>query len=253
MINNIILIVGFVVMVVLLLLFIFSDDLTAYFDVLVQTLTNIETAISQLAQGNNIVVLLSICALFFAKCYLPIPLPFICVITGMVYEVRIAFLVNVVCMIVQMTIKYFEGVAFGGGMAEKIINIGSSKFLRRMIEFNGTGNPYILFSCRIIPFVPPNLISRVYGGLRADFLYFICISTIGMMPRLFIYARIGHALFNPFSRDFIFWIMAVVMILIVSGIVSNIYYGAKVNQYEDMLLFTGDKPKYKIVMKGNVQ
>lgn len=251
MINNIILIAGFIVMVLLVVLFIFSEDLTIHFDVIVQSLNSIETAISQLAQGNNILVLLSIFALFFAKCYLPIPLTFICVITGTVYETRIAFMVNIVCMIVQMTIKYFEGVVFGGGVAEKVINIGSSKFLRRMIEFNGTGNPYILFSCRIIPFVPPNLISRVYGALKADFFYYICISTIGMMPRMFIYTRIGHALFNPFSKEFIFWIMVIVVILIVSGVVSNIYYGAKVNQYEQILLFTGDKPKYKIVMKEN--
>lgn len=222
------------------------QSLELHFDTFIVTMEAFEKAISQM--GDDWVVLLAIFALFITKCYLPIPLPFICIITGMVYDTGMAFLINMAAMIVEMSIKYVEGTQFGGGVAEKVIDLGSNRFLRRMIEFNGAGNPYILFFCRMIPFISPNMISRIYGSLKVDYLYYICISSVGLIPRIYVYTAVGHTLFNPFSDKFIMLIVVIIVFLFGSGIACNTYYGYKVNQYNDIMMFVGEKPKYKIVL-----
>lgn len=245
-INKIIIIISLILMIALGVIFFNRQLLELRFDSLVATLENFEKAISQM--GSDWVVLFAIFALFVAKCYLPIPLTFICIISGMVYDTGIAFLINMAAMILEMTIKYLEGIAFGGGVAEKVIDLGSTRFMRRLIEFNGTGNPYILFFCRLVPFISPNLISRIYGAMRADYIYYICISAVGLLPRIYVYTAVGHTLLNPFSENFILLIALMILSLAVSGVACNVYYGNKVNQYNDMLMFIGEKPKYKIVL-----
>lgn len=244
---NKILIGVFVILAVLLAIIFFNrQGLELRFETLMTTLEEFEKAISQM--GEDWVVLIAIVALFIAKCYLPIPLTFICIITGMVYDTGAAFLINMGAMIVEMSIKYVEGIHFGGGVAEKVIDLGSNRFLRRLIEFNGAGNPYILFFCRMIPFISPNMISRIYGALKVDYLYYICISTVGLIPRIYVYTAVGHTLFNPFSEKFILLMTVMILFLFGSGIACNTYYGYKVNQYNDIMMFVGEKPKYKIVL-----
>lgn len=245
-INKILICVFVALSVALAIIFFCRQDLEIRFDTMIKMLENFEQAISQM--GDDWVVLLAIFALFIAKCYLPIPLTFICIITGMVYDTGMAFLINMGAMIVEMSIKYIEGTKFGGGVAEKVIDLGSNRFLRRLIEFNGAGNPYILFFCRMIPFISPNMISRIYGALQVDYLYYICISAVGLMPRIYVYTAVGHTLFNPFSEKFILLIATIIVFLCGSGIACNTYYGYKVNQYHDIMMFVGEKPKYKIVL-----
>lgn len=245
-INKILISVFCVLAVAVLIIFINRRYLELHFDTFMSTLDTFEKAISQM--GSDWVVLFAIFALFIAKCYLPIPLTFICLITGMVYDTGIAFLINMAAMIVEMSIKYVEGIFFGGGMAEKVVNLGSNQFLRRLIDFNGAGNPYILFFCRMIPFISPNMISRMYGALKVDYLYYICISSVGLIPRIYVYTAVGHTLFNPFSEKFILLVIVMVLFLFGSGIACNTYYGYKMNQYNDIMMFVGEKPKYKIVL-----
>lgn len=249
-ISNTILITIFIIMTALAVTMYFIDDLALRFNTVVTVLTEIENAIYMLSKQAHITGLIAIFCIFVAKCSLPIPLTMIFVITGMMYDTKTAFLVNIFGMVFVMTVKYLEGYAFGGGVAEKLIDLGTNKFMRRVIEFDGIGNPYVLLASRLIPFISVNLVSRVYGGLRSDYFYYICISVIGIMPRLYVATQLGHSIFNPFSRQFVFILMIIVLFFGISAFVSNIFYGNKVNVYEQMFMFTDKKQKYKIVFLG---
>lgn len=235
-----------VLMVVLTVIFIYHQELALHFNFVVEYLSYLEQAISQL--DSDYILVICILALFIAKTQLPIPLTFICIISGMVYSTRVAFLINMMAMIVEMSIKYVEGLFIGGGWAEKLLNIkkGKTDFIKKLIEFNGTGNPYILLGCRLIPFIPLNMLSRIYGSMKADYIYYICMSVIGLIPRVYTYTRIGRAVFNPFSAEFIILLMIVVLFMGATAIISNVFYGNKVNQINQLSLFVTEKQKYKI-------
>ena len=250
LINNIIIIVVTLFIIILSVLLVFHNELALRFNFVVEYLTYLENAISQL--DSEVAVFFSVLALFIAKTQIMIPLPFICIISGMVYNTRTAFLINIAALIIEMTIKYVEGSVIGGGWAEKIINIKRSnktRFIKRVIEFNGTGNPYVLFCCRLVPFAPLNTISRIYGSMKADYINYICISIVGMLPRVYTYTRIGHAVFNPFSVEFIMLIMILVMFVGISALICNIFYGNRINQINQISLFVVDKQKYKITFE----
>lgn len=244
-INTIIVIVTVVALVFLSIALYNSDKLQVRFETIVLFLSRIENAIVSLDSKVGIVV--CVFALFLAKTQLPIPMSFLCVISGMVFPLPQAIVMNVVFTCIVHAVKYWEGLWIGGGWARKIINIKQIKFIREWIEFKGNGNPYILFVCRLIPSIPLGMVSKLYGSLHYDFLYYLVLSTLGFLPRIYVYTSIGGELFNPFSVKFILLIMATVVFTGTGALVLNLIYGKKYKQMTQTLLIYSQKEKYKIV------
>ena len=68
------------------------------------------------------------------------------------------------------------------------------------------------------------------------------------MPRLFIYTKIGSAIYNPFSVQFLVLLIIIVAFTGMSLILFNIFYGIKSKQMNQTLLIYSEKEKYKIVL-----
>lgn len=84
--------------------------------------------------------------------------------------------------------------------------------------------------------------------MHYDFVYYICLSVLGIFPRLFIYTRIGAEIYNPFSRQFILWALLIVVFTGITSLIFNIFYGIKSRQMNQTLLLYSQKEKYKIVL-----
>ena len=93
-INTIIVIVTVVALVFLSIALYNSDKLQVRFETIVLFLSRIENAIVSLDSKVGIVV--CVFALFLAKTQLPIPMSFLCVISGMVFPLPQAIVMNVV-------------------------------------------------------------------------------------------------------------------------------------------------------------
>lgn len=216
------------------------------FDTLISWLQNIDDAIVQL--DSNVEIIICIFALYIAKCQLPIPMGFLCVISGIVFPLSQAILLNLLFTAFFFTVKYLEGGFVGGGWTGMILGIKQLHFIRDWIQFKGTGNPYVLFVSRLIPSIPLGMVSKYYGSMKYDFLYYILLSLLGFAPRLFIYTKIGSAILNPFSVQFIVLLMIIVAFSGISGIMFNVFYGIKSKQMNQTLLIYSEKEKYKIVL-----
>lgn len=84
--------------------------------------------------------------------------------------------------------------------------------------------------------------------MRYDFVYYSLLSLLGFMPRLFIYTKIGSAIYNPFSVQFLVLLIIIVAFTGMSIILFNIFYGIKSKQMNQTLLIYSEKEKYKIVL-----
>lgn len=244
-INIIILLVTTVLLVLLTVALYNSDKLQIRFETLVLFLSRIENAIVSLDSKSGIVF--CVFALFLAKTQLPIPMSFLCVISGAVFPLSQALAMNVAFMALFYAIKYWEGCWIGGGWARMIINIKQIRFVRQWIEFKGNGNPYILFVCRLIPSIPLGMVSKLYGSMHYDFLYYMVLSLLGFFPRTYVYTSIGGELFNPFSVRFISYVMLAVFFTGLGTLILNLIYGKKSKQMTQTLLIYSQKEKYKIV------
>lgn len=216
------------------------------FDTLISWLEQLDDAIVQLDSNTEIII--CIFALYIAKCQLPIPMGFLCVISGIVFPLSQAVIINLVFSVFFFSVKYLEGKFIGGGWTGMILGIKQLHFVRDWIQFKGTGNPYVLCISRLVPSIPLGMVSKYYGSMKYDFIYYTSLSILGFAPRLFIYTKIGSAIYNPFSVQFIVLLMVVVAFTGISVIGFNIYYGIKSKQMNQTLLIYSEKEKYKIVL-----
>lgn len=125
----------------------------------------------------------------------------ICVMTGTVFPVYIAFPVNIAGLIINFSIKYFIGRRFGGGNAQKLINRNSG--VRNLMEKDGRGNPWLLIALRVVPSFPINSVSQLYGQMKFRYIYFLLLSFLGYAPKLITYTFIGRNVFDPLSPAFL--------------------------------------------------
>ena len=245
-ISTIIFIVTTALIVLLVLMLINHVNLEIRFNTIINWLNKIDHAVARLDTEREI--LICIFALYIAKCQLPIPMSFLCAISGLVFPLHIALFINVVFTLFFFIVKYFEGSFIGGGWAGMILNIKKMHFIRDWIQFKGNGNPYFLSFTRLIPAIPLGMVSKYYGSMRYDIIYYIMLSMLGYAPRLYIYTKLGAAFTNPFSVQFITLLIIIVAFTGFSSLVFNIFYGIKSNQMTQTLLIYSQKEKYKIVL-----
>jgi uncharacterized membrane protein YdjX (TVP38/TMEM64 family) len=115
--------------------------------------------------------------------------------------------VNVVGFCILLTIRYFAGKRFGAGGAWYLLRRYDR--LRRLIEQDGNGNSSLLIILRLVPVMPVNSISGIYGSLRFDYWRFILLSVIGYMPKIISYTFVGRNVYDPLSPEFIVPIMII--------------------------------------------
>ena len=216
------------------------------FDAVIHWLAKLESAVADL--DTHIEILICLFALYIAKCQLPIPMGVLCLISGMVFSLPNAIIINVAFLSFFFIVKYIEGHWIAGGSAMMILNIRKIRFLKQWVMFKGTGNPYILVVSRLVPSIPLGMISKLYGSMHYDFIYYLVLSVLGFMPRLYIYTRIGSVLYNPFSKEFIILIMIIVAFTGITSLMFNIFYGIRSRQMTQTLLIYSQKQKYKIVL-----
>lgn len=246
LISTIIILATVALISVLVVMLMNHAKLETRFDTIINWLQKIDNAVANLDTEREI--LICIFALYIAKCQLPIPLSFLCVISGMVFPLNQALLINIVFIWFFFTVKYVEGMWIGGGWAGMILNIRQMRFIRDWIQFKGNGNPYVLSVTRLIPVIPLGMVSKYYGSLKYDYIYYCLLSLLGFAPRLYIYTKLGAAITNPFSPQFLILLIIVVAFSGVTSLLFNIFYGIKSKQMTQTLLIYSEKEKYKIIL-----
>lgn len=246
LISNIIVLITLALLVFLSILLYNHNKLAIRFDTLINWLQQLDDAIVKL--DSDLQIILCIFALYIAKCQLPIPMGFLCVISGIVFPLYQAIFINLIFTAFFFTVKYEEGKFIGGGWTGMILGIKQLHFVKDWIQFKGNGNPYILFVSRLVPSIPLGMVSKYYGSMRYDIVYYTLLSLLGFAPRLYIYTKIGTVLYNPFSVQFIVLLMVITAFTGVSVFTFNIFYGRKSRQMNQTLLIYSAKEKYKIVL-----
>ncbi len=235
------------VLIAFLIIVLFNrETLETRFYTIINWLQRIDNAVARLDTSREI--LICIFALYIAKCQLPIPMGMLVAISGMVFPMDQAILINIVFCAFFFTVKYVEGIFIGGGWTEIILGIKKMHFIRDWIKFKGNGNPYVLTVTRLIPAISLSMVSKYYGSLRYDYVYYLVLSLIGFAPRLYIYTTLGAAYTNPFSTKFIVPLIVVVAFSGITSLIFNVFYGVKSRQMNQTLLMYSDREKYKIVL-----
>ncbi|MDD6807820.1 MAG: VTT domain-containing protein [Oscillospiraceae bacterium] len=187
-----------------------------YYESFRSFMENVEMKIA--SYDNKIIIVIALLLFFASKSIISIvPLSVTCLISGMVFPFPIALLINYLGVSSILIIKYFWGKKLGQGNVSKIMR--HSKTLARYIEDSkdgdGTGNPIILFILRLVPSVPLNPISQMYGNMGYDLVRYMIISLGGLSVKIVSFTALGVNASNPLSHAFA---IPLIIIMLVSGI-----------------------------------
>lgn len=198
-------------LIVLLRLF-QSESIVRWYNRYTDTLNSYDIWIQQ--NGATFLTAVIILVNYALKAVIPwVPLSFIMVIAGAVFPWYEAAIINVLGTALLFSIKYFWGKHLGGGNAEKIL----SKYdkAHTFIDKGKLGSGAVLFAARLIPCVPVNSVSQLYGTTDIPFERYLLVSLAGFSYKLFSYTVIGRNVYDPMSAKFI---IPFVLLFLFSGI-----------------------------------
>ena len=175
-------------------------------------LTNLENKVAALP--NKWLIILVILLLYFVQTVFPvIPISILCVASAMVFDTASCFVINVTGLALLFSVRYSTGMRVGGGSGQWIVR--KNKFLQKLVESEGQGNPWVLAVIRLLPVMPINPISQLYGAMDFPLGKYMWISILCFIPKLISYFIIGNNFANPFASEFI---LLMIIISLMSGI-----------------------------------
>lgn len=163
---------------------------------------------------------------YVLKSVLPwFPVSCICVASAVLFKWYEALVINLIGISLLFMLKFFWGKSHGGGNAEKILRHYDTA--QRLVEEGKHGSSVVLFFSRLLPSLPINAVSCLYGTTDMPLWKFILISDIGIMYKLATYIIIGRNVFDPASANFVVpfiphLFLSGLIFLSISGAVSGI-------------------------------
>ncbi|MBQ3897694.1 MAG: TVP38/TMEM64 family protein [Clostridia bacterium] len=174
-----------------------------------------ENSVSEIP--NPLVIVICLWLLFAIKALIVlVPASFTCLVTALIFPFPVAVTVNMCGYAIMFLIKYFWGKHVGEGNISKLLKHSDAlwRFIQDSENGNGNGNPLVLFILRLVPTVPLNPISSMYGKMEYDLWKYMLLSLLGISLRVVSVTSLGSNVADPFSSAFV---VPLVIILFVSG------------------------------------
>ena len=156
---------------------------------------------------------LAIMAIYALSAWVPLfTLSTLCLISAAVLPPLWALSLNVAGVTARCLLGYLWGQKRGGGRAWRVVL--ANRPLRKLLERDGAGNPWVLAVLRLTPIFPIGAVNRLYGSMEYRLGGFLLITLVGLAPRMAAYIFIGASVFDPLSPSFL---VPLILILLVSG------------------------------------
>ena len=157
----------------------------------------------------------AITLVYVLRSFVPIPFPFLFMMTGVMFRAPEAIAINTMGFCVVLVITYWLGRSTDGGVALKKLK----KFdnVQEMISHHGKTKLGVLVALRLIPGIPVNTVSTIYGGMEFPIGKYVVASVIGYFVKIWTYTVMGGNIAQPFTWKFM---GPIVILLILSGIVT---------------------------------
>lgn len=212
---------SFVLCIVFIVLLILSknDDIRLWYSKYLEYLAAAEYKVEHMDDKYSIFLI--VIFLYAFKSVFPIylyPVSALCAITSAVFPSYFSIPINLLGLTVLYSIKYFWGTKVGSNGVQSILQ--KNETVRYVVERDGRGNPWMLALFRLVPGMPINAVSKLYGAMGFRYEYFLVLSLVGYTPLLASYTFIGRNVFNPLSTAFLlpfillFLLMGISMIAI---------------------------------------
>ena len=142
------------------------------------------------------------------------PVSCICVASAVLFKWYQALIINLVGLAILFSLKFYWGRLRGAGNAGKLLE--RYDWMSKAIEDKEVSSGVILFFSRLIPSMPINSVSCLYGATEMPLGRFLLISETGFLFKAISYIIIGRNVFDPASASFV---VPFIPLILVSGLV----------------------------------
>lgn len=118
------------------------------------------------------------------------PLFLLCVAAGMIFSPYLGFLIVVFGLAFSAQTFYWVG-RFGG---DKILNFFGQRTVSLIYHYLPERTGRVVFLCRLVYFMPFNPFNAVCGAFRVPWHSYSLATTLGLIPKLFVYYYVGVSL-----------------------------------------------------------
>ncbi len=161
----------------------------------VNWLANFEKQV--VAIGDRWLLVLVVWLLYFVKTALPLyPVSLLCVASSLVFDTAKSLVVNIIGLALMFSVKYIVGT---NSCNSSLWLVHKSTVATKIIESGDNGNPWLLVVFRLLPCMPDNAVSQIYGAMEFPYWKFMLISLVAYIPKMVSYIIIGRSVYNPFS------------------------------------------------------
>lgn len=202
------------VLTLLILLRVFqTEPFLRWYEKYTETLVEFEAWLEN--YGETPLAVVMILVNYALKAVMPwFPVSCICVASAMIFQWYEALVINIIGLSILFSLKFAWGKSFGGGNAEKLLM--KYDFLYKLVDENKIGSGMVLFFSRLLPSIPINSVSCLYGTTDMPFWKFMLISLLGFSYKAVSYIIIGRNVFDPASASFI---VPFIPLILFSGII----------------------------------
>ena len=225
----------FVLALLFLLRLFNTDSFLGWYSRYTDTLTEFEVWLEN--YGATPLAVVIILFNYALKAVIPwFPVSCICVASAVLFKWYYALAINLAGLAVLFILKFLWGRTNGGGNAEKLLSKYDAAY--RLVDECKLGSDVVLFFSRLIPSIPINSVSCIYGTTEIPLGKFLLISELGFLPKAVSYIIIGRNVFDPASASFV---VPFIPLILFSGMVF-LSLGNAVGKNEE-------KKKNKKIMK----
>lgn len=157
----------------------------------------------------------AITLVYVLRTFIPIPFPFLFMMTGVMFRPLEALAINTMGFCVVLVTTYWLGRSTDGGVALKKLKKYDN--IQEMIRHHGKTKLGILVALRLVPGIPVNTVSTIYGGMEFPLSRYVIASWIGFFPKIWTYTVMGGNIAQPFTWKFM---SPIIILLILSGVVT---------------------------------
>lgn len=164
-----------------------------------------------------------ILGVYFVKAVLLVlPASLIYISVGLVMDWKIAVLVNMLGIVIEVITTYFLGKFLGKDAVEK--KLSKTKGGEKLLAMKGRNKNTATFIIRFVPAFPIDFSSLFMGAFDFKFLPYFLFSVAGLAPRVIGFTILGDGIYNYLSLKNILIIAAVaVPVAIVALIIRSRY------------------------------
>lgn len=152
----------------------------------------------------------------FAFLILPIflfPVPILVIASGGVFGFYEAVFLTIISAMLNLSLMYFIARFFAKDYFYNLI-LKKAKLKKIKEQFLEKNEIILIFTLRLIPFVPYNALNYICGFLKIGFLNYLIASFLGIIPASFVLVYFGESLKKGSSFEFYLSLILVALLII---------------------------------------